>query len=733
MRLNFLIILTVLLAPLSWAHQAFAQEAAQNHVRLTVTPEFTQIEPGATLFVAIRQDLDEGWHTYWHNPGDSGEPPRIRWHLPEGFSEGPLHWPVPVRIPFGPLTNYGYEGQVTLLQEIRAPAAALPAGPLEIAADIDILVCKDICIPEYHKAAFTLNDGSTVENSAIITEAMNLMPVEVDWPASYSAEGNEFILDLAVQLPGLLTKDGGRMKFDILPFEWGVIANPAETRVGRAEERLLRVVLRKERGERPLENLGSLAALVTYENLDDGTRHALQISAEPDPAWLAQAQAAPADAEPVDLITAAPETASAPAAQPAPAPAPQTGFAAAILFALIGGLILNLMPCVFPILSMKALGLVKMNEKSANTARLHGIAYTGGILACFAAIAALLIVLQSGGAQIGWGFQLQNPLVVLLLAYLLFVLGLNLSGFYEFGGSLANLGGKWGAKAGLAGSFFTGILATIVATPCTAPFMGVAMGYALTQPPAVSLTVFLALGLGLALPYLTLSFFPALRRALPKPGPWMAVFRELLAFPLYASAIWLIWVYSQQTGPVALLYALSGFVGISFAVWIFRYAPAQGAGRLAMRGLAILVLLTVLLISLGESLKPHTPPQEQAQQGAQSFTAARYAALQAGDGPLFVNMTAAWCITCKVNERVALDTDTVKSLFAAENIAYLKGDWTSQNPEITEYLSRYGRNGVPLYVFYGPRDGGSGARPAPVVLPQLLTTAIVTQTIKGEN
>ncbi len=724
MRLKIHLFICMTLISFAGPRPVLAQALVpENHVQVSLIPEFTEIQPGAALFIAIRQDLDEGWHSYWRNAGDSGEPPVIKWHLPEGFETGPLHWPVPQRIAFGPLTSYGYEGTVMLVQELRAPVV-LPQGPIEITADIEILVCKEICIPEYHKATFTLNDGNDGDNGDIITEAFTRMPFDVKWPARYSEDGDgAFILDLEVALPALITKGSERIKFDILPYEWGVIDNSADTQVA-VENRMLRIVLSKKRGERPLDKLGEFPALITFDNLDTGIRHALEITAKPNPAWLAQTAAKPA--------ALAPETTSQSAAPVTP---PRNiGFAAAILFALLGGLILNLMPCVFPILSMKALGLVKMNEKSPGVARLHGIAYTAGILICFAVIAALLIALKAGGAQIGWGFQLQNPQVVLLLSYLLFVLGLNLSGFFEFG-LPGFIGGKNGGNPGLAGSFMTGALATLVATPCTAPFMGAAMGYALVQPASVSLSVFLALGFGLALPYLTLSFIPALRAALPKPGPWMAIFRELLAFPLYASAIWLIWVYSQQTGSLQLLYALSGFIGISFAIWAFRNSPAAGAGRLVMRGFAFIVLLSVLVTAVCEShgQTPLAPAQETAGANWQSYTPERYAALQADNGAIFVNMTAAWCITCKINERVALDTKEVKDLFASSNIRYLKGDWTNQSADITDYLARYGRNGVPLYVYYGARDPVSGTRPEPVVLPQLLTPAIIAKTLKGEN
>jgi len=394
---------------------------------------------------------------------------------------------------------------------------------------------------------------------------------------------------------------------------------------------------------------------------------------------------------------------------------------------------LNLMPCVFPVLSMKALSLVKLKDKEIAKARINGIAYTLGILACFALIAGVLLVLKASGSQVGWGFQLQHPAIILFLAYLFFTLGLNLIGFFEIDFGLSNMGQSLTRKTGMTGSFFTGVLATLVATPCTAPFMGVAMGYALTQPALISMLIFLALGFGLAFPYLALTFSPALRHILPRPGAWMETFRQVLAFPMFASACWLVWVLSQQINHMGQLMALFGMVGIAFGVWLLKRRPAHKGLRLT--------LLVLVFLSFGFALSNFfTMRTQDAQQTVQSgeenwetFSRAKLDDLLKGNESVFVNMTAAWCITCKVNEKVALNIDSTRALFAKYNVRYLKGDWTNQNPEITNYLEEYGRSGVPIYVFYGPRME-SGARPEPVLLPQILTPGIVEETItpKGE-
>lgn len=719
----------MMLAVFTVATSSYAQsQPDENHVKISLIPETSELPAGGSLFFIIKQDIDEGWHTYWKNAGDSGEPPIITWKAPAGFEPQDIKWPTPKRIDIGPLTNYGYEGTVSLLQEMRIPYD-VPEEPVELKATIDILVCEEICIPETHEASVTLNDGSAIDNAQMVTDVFNVLPYEMNWDAVYKEnEQGQFALDLNFEQPAIVTDGNDNVFMDIVPYEWGVIDNPSRTSMTPLKDK--RVLLKKKRGDRSLKDIGSFQTLIIYDVAGQDNYGAIEVTAYPDPQWLAALETA-TDTE--ESPESSPQKKSSGSANTVNS-IENLGLLTAIFFALLGGLILNLMPCVFPVLSMKTLSLVQMAGKSPAATRMHGIMYTAGIMSSFAAIAGLLIILQSAGAQIGWGFQLQNPLIVLLLAYLLFMIGLNLSGFYEIKGSFTNVGAGRGQKEGTVESFLTGVLATIVATPCTAPFMGVAMGFALTQGTVITLIVFLALGLGLALPYLLLSFFPALRAILPKPGNWMIVLRELLAFPMYASVVWLIWVYSQQAGALGLLYALSGFVGISFAVWVFRYTPKENAGRWALRGLAIIVLLTVLSMAVTESLqtKP-TTVQTQPDETAfwQPFTQERFTETETGNDPVFVNMTAAWCITCKVNERIALNIDSTKKLFDDKNIQYLKGDWTNQNPEITAYLERYGRSGVPLYVYYGPRNPKTGQRPEPHILPQILTPGIVADVING--
>ncbi len=395
-------------------------------------------------------------------------------------------------------------------------------------------------------------------------------------------------------------------------------------------------------------------------------------------------------------------------------------------------MLINLMPCVFPVLLIKALSLVKIADKHPELARLHGLSYTAGVVLSFVAIAGALIALQTAGAGVGWGFHLQNPIVVTLLAYLLFIIGLNLSGLFEFGGEFVNIGGKLTQGSGLGSSFFTGVLATLVATPCTAPFMGTAIGFALTQDPIVSLSVFAALGFGLALPYLALSFAPFLQHALPKPGAWMETFKELLAFPMYASAAWLVWVLSQQIGPMGMLGVLMGMVAIAFGLWLLKHRPKSGYWKAKTKIIAVIAFISAIaLLPVGELAQPNNSVVQSMEFG-ETYSPEKLEALLNENSPIFVEMTAAWCITCKVNHAIAINTDATKKLFAGTKVRYLIGDWTNQDLEITKYLNRYGRNGVPIYVYYGPKDAETCTRPDPKVLPQILTPGIVKNAITNQ-
>ena len=398
-------------------------------------------------------------------------------------------------------------------------------------------------------------------------------------------------------------------------------------------------------------------------------------------------------------------------------------FLYAVISALLAGVILNFMPCVFPVLSIKILHLTEHRAETPHRVRLHGMAYTLGILACFTLLAGVLHALRAGGAEIGWGFQLQSPLVVASLAFILFALGLSLSGILTIGASLTRVGGsRLLQQDGLSGSFLAGVLATVVATPCTAPFMGASIGFALIQPFVVGLAVFLALGLGLALPFLILAFVPGLQRRLPRPGRWMETLKQFLAFPLYATVAWLIWVLSFQVGMTGLLAALAALALIAFGAW--AYGLSQGRSHISGRALQGMAATSVagvvaLAIMIGLNRPAETSALEAiSKAGSEAFSQQKLNTLLASGEPVFVNMTAAWCITCLVNERTALSTGAVREAFASKRITYLKGDWTSRNPEITRLLEKFGRSGVPLYVLYrGGRE--------PVVLPQILTQSLV--------
>ena len=563
---------------------------------------------------------------------------------------------------------------------------------------MDWLVCEEICIPEQVALGLDLPVVAAGTDAGpahpVIAAAEARLPVDSPWAARFEASGDT--LRLALDAPGLRRDAIEDIWF--YPNEWGVIAHAASQQLSVEADR---IVLRMTPGDAFQPTLASLDGVLVVKERAGGQllTQALTVSA------------------PVGSV----------AAGTGGLGIGSIGIGTALLFALLGGLILNLMPCVFPVLSMKALALVEQAGKQPAQVRLHGLAYTGGILISFAALAGLLAALKAGGTAVGWGFQFQSPIFVLLLAYLLFAVGLSLSGVFTIGGSVAGVGANLAARGGYAGSFFTGVLAAIVATPCTAPFMGVAIGFALAASLPVLFAVFLALGLGLALPYVALSVWPPLLRLLPKPGLWMERFKQFLAFPMYGAAIWLVWVLSLQAGAEGVLTALGGMLLIGFAAWLYDVTRNSGGrARRIGSGLAALALVSAIGwgIAAGSQAAQRTPATAEA--GAaettpwESYSRQKFEALRAEGKPVFLNFTAAWCITCLVNERVALNRPDVAEAFRTGDVTYLKGDWTNQDAEITAKLEEFGRSGVPLYVFYP-----AGRDSQPVVLPQLLTVDIV--------
>ncbi|MET7243967.1 protein-disulfide reductase DsbD domain-containing protein [Methylobacterium sp. EM32] len=668
-------------------------------VRAELVTQESAVAPGATLTAGLRLTMKPGWHVYWRNPGDSGLPPEIAWTLPAGFSAGAIAWPAPERIPVGDLMNFGYEGEVLLTVPVTAPETLGP-GPVPLRAKVSYLVCERECVPGEATLSTSLpvapagtSPRPDPRHAALFAQGRERLPVPAPWPVRMVQDGATPVL--TVDAPGLEARDVA-----FFPYSETALEHAAE-QVATSDATGLHLRLQRS---------SQAAADAPAPRADGVLTFTEETGSGPVRRAYALGDATPAPAP-------APASAAPAAPVAATAPAEAEGLWQAALLAFLGGLLLNLMPCVFPVLSIKVLSLVRHSGESPGRVRLHGLAYAVGVLTTFLGLAGLLIALRAGGAQIGWGFQLQSPLVVAGLAYGLFAMGLSLSGVWHLGGRAAALGDGLTRRAGLEGSFFTGVLATVVATPCTAPFMGAAVGYGLTQGAAVALTVFAALGLGLALPFALLAAWPAALRRLPRPGAWMETLKGLLAFPLYLTVAWLVWVLSQQVGPVGLMAGLTGLVLVAFCAWLSaRTATADGLARRA--GLAALALgllgLAGLLVALDRDRAG--PVAVASAGGIEPFTQARLDALLAERRPVFVNMTAAWCITCQVNDRATLRAAAVREAFKAHDVAQLKGDWTNQNPEITRVLEANGRSGVPLYLLYDGRGGVA-------VLPQILTEA----------
>jgi thiol:disulfide interchange protein DsbD len=663
-------------------------------VQAQLVSEVKTIQPGTLFWVALRFKIRPGWHTYWQNPGDSGMSPTIKWTLPAGLKAGEIVWPHPERLPVGPLMNFGYKDEVYHLIEIASSADLPTDSPAKLRAQANWLVCEVECIPE--QATLDLTLPVTTEPpptnqswAAAIDQTRQAVPKHLPWTTIVKMDAEQ--LALHVDVPDL--RPGQIQEVVFFPYEDGIITNAAEQKVTFGDDGL---TLRLERGyQTALDTVNGV--LVIREKLDG------QTAAQ---AFTIQAKVA----------TSASPTLNT-------APALNTPVWQALLLALLGGAILNLMPCVFPVLSLKALSIVKTAQQSPRQAQLHGVVFTAGVLASFAAIASVLIGLRAVGQQIGWGFQLQSPVFVTLMAYILFAVGLSLSGVFVVGASLMGIGQGLAARSGYMGEFFTGVFATVMATPCTAPFMATAIGVALTQPAPIAMAIFVTLGFGLALPYLVLSFTPALRRRLPKPGAWMETFQQLLAFPMYMAAAWLVWVLTQQTGPNGLAAALAGLVLISFAVWLHEKTGRLRHFRRRLGSLGTLVALgaAITLASLVGSAPTPTVQLESPGLAWEPYAVERLANLRQSGKPVFVNFTASWCISCMVNERVALNQPEVAAAFQEEGVTLLKADWTNRNSTITEALRTFGRSGVPLYVLYP-----TGTEQAePMVLPQVLTPAIV--------
>ena len=655
-----------------------APAAAQNRMAVSLVPETTAVAPGSTVTLAFVMRPNPGWHGYWQNPGDAGAPPRVDWRLQPGWQAEPLRYPVPDRLLIFGLMNYVFERDYALLATLRVPASAEPGATVPVEARFDYLVCtNELCVPETATIATELAIGAPRARNRDFDAWRQALPRPLGAEARFALAGGQ--LRLAVPLPRTVGVEDPYF----FPATERALNHSAAQRISRNGDTL---IVETAAGA----NAGSLDRL-------DGV---LEIAPGVGLEFTARRGTVPAAGTPLT-----------PSADP-----PDVGFGRillALLGALVGGLILNVMPCVFPILSLKALSLARAGETPAE-ARREALAYAGGVVLTCLALGGVLLGLRAGGTLVGWAFQLQDPRVILLLLLLITAIALNLAGLFQLPALAA--GDDLTRGGGARGAFFTGALAAFVATPCTGPFLGFALGAALVLPTFAGLAVFAGLGLGLALPFLLLGFVPALRRMLPRPGVWMRTLQHILSVPMFLTALGLAWILGRQAGVDGMALGLGAALFLGLGLWWLGLR--QGKGRIWLPLLAIAAAVAAPL-PLVRTAAPASAPAGNSL-GAEPFSEQRLAQLRTAGTPVFVYFTADWCLTCKVNERAALEQEEVAASFRAKGIRVLVGDWTRGDVSIGRFLERHGRSGVPFYLYYAPgRD--------PEILPQILTVGRLTR------
>ena len=680
-----LLVLAVFLLAGIAAHAQAKVQAEHLSVELVVPEQ--QLVRGSALTAGLHFTLEKGWHIYWVNAGDSGEPPRVRWTLPDGVTASPFEYPAPQRLPLGPLMDFGYENAVTFPVPMQVAAGA-HEGPATLHADTDWLVCREVCLPGKATLALTrpvVAAGTTAQvdtaQQAVIQKGIASLPKPLPAGASahFATDGKSYTLAV---LTGQKTPSAL-----FFPLDQTVISAPAQQKTAPLANGVRLQLVRDESQQGTLKTLNGVVVL------PGGASYT--IAATPGvipPAVLAEGHA-------------------------------DSGFLQALLLAFGGGILLNLMPCVFPVLFIKALSLVQSSREERSLMRAHGWVYTLGILVSFWIIVAVLLVLRGLGHNLGWGFQFQSPVFLALMALFLFFLSLSLAGQFEVGLSLTSAGGGLAQKQGYAGSFFTGVLAMVVATPCTAPLMGVAIGYALAHGGAgvVTFAVFTSLGLGLAAPYLLLAYNPGWTRLLPRPGAWMEVLKQLTAIPIFATVIWLVWLFTQAAGVNALLGLLAGFLLLGVAGALLGRLPVRRGATIAavLAGIVAVGLSVYAVQAFGAPLGVAAAAQGKGNDW-KPFTRDAVAMYRAQGKAVLVDFTASWCLSCQVNERVVLDRADVQQRLRQSGVVLVKADWTRHDEAIGDALAALGRSGIPAYALYP-----AAADAAPRLLPEVLTTGSV--------
>jgi thiol:disulfide interchange protein DsbD len=668
--------------------------ATAPHLKVSLVSSAATVAPGAGFQTGLHFVLDRDWHVYWINAGDSGEPPTLKWQLPAGITASPMQYPVPQRLPLGPLMDFGYPNEVLYPIDMEVAPTFKAGTPVVLTANVGWLVCRESCIPGKATLNLHLPTGPTPTVNqtglALIQQWNSRVPKPL--PATDSATFSEFKNDPADLLLTVRTPhpSAGAIFF---PLETAQIDNPArQALIPRPDG--VSISLKKDTDLKTIPAM--LSGVIVFAD-----SAAFEVHAKPGP---------------VLTSTWKPSVS---------APVPTGGLFRVLGLALIGGIILNLMPCVFPVLFIKALSLVQSSQTERRQMRLHGLVYTLGILVSFWIVVAVLLTLRAAGQHLGWGFQFQSPAFLAVMALLLFFLGLSLAGMFEIGLTLTSAGGSLAQKQGYSGSFFTGVLAMVVATPCTAPFMGVAIGYALAEPSWISFLVFTALGIGLAAPYLLLAFQPAWTRILPRPGAWMEVLKQATAVPIFATVIWLVWLFTSTTSANALSGLLLALLLLGIAAWVLGRWPARRASTL-IAALVILLAIAAPIYAVQIFAKSQERSSSTTATGTanpkdwQPFSPTIVASYRAQGRPVLVDFTANWCLSCQVNERVVLDRPDVEAKLAGSGIALVRADWTHHDDDIAQALAQLGRSGVPAYALY-PADPAQ----QPILLPEVLTSGIV--------
>ena len=699
-------------------HASVSNDIITDHARSRFVTEFDQASPGKTVWVAFQQELATGWHVYWENPGDSGLPLDIRWTLPEGVSAGDVVYPIPERIPVGPLANYGHHDAPVFLVPLKINQEFEP-GEYQLEAAATWLICEEICVPEEGHFAFTLHvaDEYKIDPTSIslFKEARRALASSFPGDAVFQQTPDGILLELTFD--EIDAEHFAAAYF--FPLENGLVEPSAPQFVEVADDKI--TFLMKPGFGFSGDQLTNIEGVVA--SADKGAKAAFSVKAvkstnalkAPENASFAIDETAAGNESPISQISSGDRASK------------NVGSVALLLLgALVGGAFLNLMPCVFPIVFIKATTLMNAAQCQEANKKRDGLLFMAGVLTAFAILGGFLLLLRAGGAELGWGFHLQSPVVVLISAYILFAVGLNLFGFFEIGESLQKCGNAASPKQGPWGSYFTGVLAVLVAAPCVGPFLGAPLAAAVLLPPLIGFLIFIAMALGFAAPYVALSFSPGLGKLLPKPGSWMLVLKQALAFPVFAAAAFFLWVLVQQAGEKGLSVALAGALLLAIAAWLFQHSKQEGGKSFVIRIVSVLILACSVGLALSvkaESVVSNADDVDGRRYGAfsdvRSFSPDLVEEIRAGGRGVFVDFTAAWCVTCQFNKITIFSKASVRDAFDASNVALLVADWTLRDPEITKNLQQFGANGVPLYVYY-PATGAPIVMSTPLTEKQLL-------------